>query len=912
MRLTDTTLRRAWKIEGGLNGNGASEKLDVLYLAKSGRFDEAIEAFRSIFHVPETLPSIPLFEELVRALGAGGRLREAEDLCRSMAGFQIRPTLAVESCLLTAYVRADELMRAHKALRMSTSPGRVLNSAVQEFAERGERINLINLINLTNLQSLSSQSLPSLKETLRGDLFCAAVKSAFKSGDLNEAEKVLVAMIQSAPPEKRYLGRYGFTTMLSECRSRGDKEGALRVFNSMESHGIEPNAFSLSALIATFIEAKDFSGAIDIFEQVRRKGAMELDGYVYHTILEAYAQLRDVDMFHVTLEEMKERGFRETAVSVTAQVRCYSACGWDRLALRTFETASRRGLVDLPLYNQVINLYAKRGVVERVLVLMEEMRVRGLRPNHVTYNLLTFAHGRNDNVVEALLVVEEMSKVGLRPTIVTYTTLMSLYVKVGMPDEALKMFDLALSKGFKPDVEMARLVIRATARHGGLSSAIAAVRKTMDAGGNDKILLMLVQELARSGDVKGAFTVLLDVGKNSKGVDVTFCNKMISFARSIDDVQVAVDVMERLGVKANLESIVQLVGLAIRENMTEMEHKLLELVCEDGSGESQRALVALLPVYAKHRRSVFVVWLMEVLGKQMSLTAHKHASRRLAIDRDWRTLENLSVFFDGEGSEDVKAIYVSSLADVYSRTGNCQKALHHVSWLRTAGRRLLTGDVNTLMRCGAITPRKALAELKDHRKVPSVDTFVLMLQFPGARAEEMSELVRAEFPFQKQLFDEVVRSKSADPETLNKAVTRMEIRGEQPSLLALLELQSLAGTPHGFVTTLKRVCDAKHNVKLEVASGVILNACSRHGAVCLVGLLVDDVTPMNKAPCMDALQAIVDSLVRSGHQEIVLELVNTVSDFGKSNEEVANVASDLRSYYDTLAMPLVSSGEQQD
>ncbi|KAJ8902681.1 hypothetical protein NDN08_006001 [Rhodosorus marinus] len=908
MRLTDTTLRRAWKIEGGLNGKGASEKLDVLYLAKSGRFDEALEAFRSIFHVPETPPSRALFEELVRALGAGGRLREAEDVCRSMADFQIRPTLGVESSMLIAYVRADELLRAQKALRMSTDPGRVLNSAVQEFAEHGERINLINLI---NLQSLPSH-LPCLQQAVRGDLFCAAVKSAFKSGDLNEAEKVLVAMIQSVPPEKRHLGRYGFTTMLSECRSRGDKEGALRVFNSMESHGIEPNAFSLSALLATFIEARDFTGAIDVFEKVRRKGTMELDGYVYHTILEAYAQLRDVDMFHATFQEMKERGFRETALSVTAQVRCYSACGWDRLALKTFEMASRRGLVDLPLYNQVINLYAKRGVVERVLELMKEMRVRGLRPNHVTYNLLTFAHGRNDNVVEALLVVDEMSKVGVRPTIVTYSTLMSLYVKIGMPDEALKMFDVALSKGFKPDLEMARLVIRATARHGGLSSAIAAVRKTMDAGGNDRILLMLVQELARSGDVRGAFTVLLDVGKYSKGVDVTFCNKMISFAKDIGDAQVAIDVMERLGVKVNLESIVELIGLAIRENMTEMENKLLELVCEEGSGESQRALVGLLPVYAKHRRSVFVVWIMEVLEKQMSLKAHKHASRRLAVDRDWRTLENLSAFFDGEGGEDVKAIYVSSLADVYSRTDKRQKALHHVSWLRTAGRRLLTQDVNTLMRCGAITPRNALAELKDNRKIPSVDTFVLMLQSPGASAEEMSELVRAEFPFQKQLFDEVVRSKRADPEMLRKAVTRMESRGERPSLLALLELQSLAGTPHGFVTTLKRVCEAKHNVKLEIASGVILNACSRHGAVCLVGLIVHDVTPMNRAPCTDALQTIVDSLVRSGHQEIVLELVNAVGNFGKSNDEVANVATDLRSYYNALTMPLVSSGEQQD
>mmetsp|Transcript_15639 Transcript_15639/g.22899 ORF Transcript_15639/g.22899 Transcript_15639/m.22899 type:complete len:912 (-) Transcript_15639:250-2985(-) len=911
MRLTDTILRRAWKIEGGLNGNGASEKLDVLYLAKSGRFDEALEAFRSIFHVPETPPSRALFEELVRALGTGGRLREAEDLCRSMASFQMRPTLAVESCMLTAYVRADELVRAQKTLQMSTDPGRILKSAVKEFAERGERSNLINLTNLINFKSLSSH-LPCLKQTVRGDLFCAAVKSAFKTGGLNEAEKVLVAMIQSVPEEKRHMGRYGFTTMLSECRSRGDKEGALRVFNSMESHGIRPNAFSLSALLATFIEAKDFTGAIDIFEKARRKAAMELDGYVYHIVLEAYARLRNVDMFHATFQEMKERGFRETAVSVTAQIRCYSACGLDRLALETFETASRRGLVDLPLYNQVINLFAKRGVVERVLDLMKEMRVRGLRPNHITYNLLTFAHGRNDNVVEALLVVEEMSKVGLRPTIVTYSTLMSLYVKVGMPDEALKMFDVALSKGFKPDLEMARLVIRATARHGGLSSAIAAVRKTMDAGGNDRILLMLVQELARSGDVRGAFTVLLDVGKHSEGVDVTFCNKMISFAKDLGDAQVAVDVMERLGVKVNLESIVELISLAIRENMTEVENKLLELVYEEGAGESQRALERLLPVYAKHRRSVFVVWLVEVLDKQISLKAHKHAGRRLAVDRDWRTLENLNAFFDRKGSEDVKAIYASNLADLYSRTDDRQKALHHLSWLRATGRRLLTLDVNTLMRCGAITPRKALTELKDNRKVPNVDTFVLMLQSPGANADEISELVRVEFPFQKQLFDEVVRSKRADPEMLNMAVTHMDTRDERPSLLALLELQSIAGTPHGFVTTLKRVCNAKHNVKLEIASGVILHACSRYGAVCLVGLIVDDVLPMNSAPCMDALQTIVDSLVSSGHQEIVLELVDTVSNFGQSNDEIANIATGLRSYCNTLTMPLVSSGEQKD
>ncbi|MBA0564781.1 hypothetical protein Golob_009692, partial [Gossypium lobatum] len=95
---------------------------------------------------------------------------------------------------------------------------------------------------------------------------------------------------------------------------------------------------------------------------------------------------------------------------------------------------------DLVSYNLMLNGLGKSGRVEEALSLFDEMRNRGITPDLYTYNSLILNLGTVGMVEQAGKFYEELQLMGLEPNVFTYNALIRGYSVSGNSDHAYAVY----------------------------------------------------------------------------------------------------------------------------------------------------------------------------------------------------------------------------------------------------------------------------------------------------------------------------------------------------------------------------------------------------------------------------------------------------------------------------------------
>jgi len=144
-------------------------------------------------------------------------------------------------------------------------------------------------------------------------------------------------------------------------------------------------------MIRNCAASHDLAGAMNVFQGLRRSG-VELNSVVYNTVLDACVECHDLKAAEAWIGQMK-------------------------LA----------GTADVVSYNTVIKAYLQNDNCDKARVLMEEMKDKGLKPNHVTFNELVHAIVSRGTAAQRAKVwdlVSEMQAFGMEPNQVTCSILL--------------------------------------------------------------------------------------------------------------------------------------------------------------------------------------------------------------------------------------------------------------------------------------------------------------------------------------------------------------------------------------------------------------------------------------------------------------------------------------------------------
>ncbi|KAH7302040.1 hypothetical protein KP509_23G053400 [Ceratopteris richardii] len=200
---------------------------------------------------------------------------------------------------------------------------------------------------------------------------------------------------------------------------------AQEVFDMLPARDI----VSWTALIAGF--AKHDLG----MEALRCFDCLQDDGF--HPNAVTYVSLQKGIEIHAKIEK---DGMLGTNLAVgNALIDMYVKCG---LISKAHEVFNRLPNQDVVSWTALIAGYAKHGDAMFALKCLDEMQLKGVAPNAVTYVCCLIACGRIGDVEKGKEIHEEIVSKGLLETLALGNALVDMYANCGFLKRALEVFDI--------------------------------------------------------------------------------------------------------------------------------------------------------------------------------------------------------------------------------------------------------------------------------------------------------------------------------------------------------------------------------------------------------------------------------------------------------------------------------------
>ncbi|XVF07975.1 hypothetical protein REPUB_Repub06bG0185400 [Reevesia pubescens] len=256
-----------------------------------------------------------------------------------------------------------------------------------------------------------------------------------------------------------------WSSLISACAKAGLVEQAFQLFEEMILTGCEPNSQCCNILLHACVQASQYDRAFRLFHH----WAGVQEGYTSNvdSMLSAKQQNNRTALNYITnshhLSFAKKFSFIPTTATYNTLMK---ACGTDYY---------------------------------RAKALMDEMKCRGLSPNHVSWSILIDICGGSGNVEGAIQILKTMRVTGIKPDVVAYTTAIKVCVRSKKLKLAFSLFEEMKRYRIQPNLVTYNTLLRARSRYGSLhevQQCLAIYQDLRKAGykSNDIYLKELIEE----------------------------------------------------------------------------------------------------------------------------------------------------------------------------------------------------------------------------------------------------------------------------------------------------------------------------------------------------------------------------------------------------------------------------------
>ncbi|XP_071736925.1 pentatricopeptide repeat-containing protein At4g21065-like [Rutidosis leptorrhynchoides] len=239
--------------------------------------------------------------------------------------------------------------------------------------------------------------------------------------------------------------------------SNCDQMGCARkVFDKMSDRDV----VSWTSVINGFVENKRHVEALRLFEKMETEG-IEVNNVTVVWVLRACAETGALSVGMKLNEIVKNRGSKMEMNVVTGLIDMYSKCGCIDSAIRIFNEASDK---DVYVWTAMISGLASHGRCKEAIELFERMERCDLKPDEKTMTAVLSACRNMGWINEGLSYFDKIKKVyKFRPTVQHYGCVVDLLARSGRLDDAEKFIK---SMPVEPDSVLWRSLIWGCKVHG--------------------------------------------------------------------------------------------------------------------------------------------------------------------------------------------------------------------------------------------------------------------------------------------------------------------------------------------------------------------------------------------------------------------------------------------------------------
>jgi pentatricopeptide repeat protein len=322
--------------------------------------------------------------------GAAGNSKRVQELFDEVMEKDVPITSDFIVSVLSICAQTSNVQMAEK-LYSQTKPKElsILSSFVRYFAESEQYDKACDIYEHDILgQNVNIQQSQHLDARMERSLMNAALKC----GRSHLAKNLL----SSSPSD---VAKH--ITMIRNCASEKNLKGAMEVFETLDSSGVELNSVIYNTVLDACVECRDLRKAEAWMERINKAGITDVVSY--NTLIKAHLQIGNFDKARSLMDDLREAGLEPNRVT----------------------------------FNELINALVTKGGESRrkqMWDIVDEMNAAGVKPNQVTISILLKSLNSYSCQKEVANTMDLINTMDEQMDEVLLSSVVEACVRIGKPD----------------------------------------------------------------------------------------------------------------------------------------------------------------------------------------------------------------------------------------------------------------------------------------------------------------------------------------------------------------------------------------------------------------------------------------------------------------------------------------------
>eukprot|EP01018_Ginkgo_biloba_P009795 Gb_07755 [translate_table: standard] len=226
---------------------------------------------------------------------------------------------------------------------------------------------------------------------------------------------------------------YVETKLLILYAKYGRLADARRILDDMPKR----NVVSWTAMISAYARHGYGEEALTLFIKMQRTG-IQPDQVTFVSVVPALSSLAALAYGKEIHEYIIRSGYQSDVFVGSALVDMYAKCASLQDARHVFDKMPERNVVS---WNAMIAGYAQNGFCDEAVKLFQQMQLRGMKPNSVTFASVLPACGNSATLQQGKEVHEDIIRSGVEFNVFVGSALVDMYAKCRSVEDARNVFD---------------------------------------------------------------------------------------------------------------------------------------------------------------------------------------------------------------------------------------------------------------------------------------------------------------------------------------------------------------------------------------------------------------------------------------------------------------------------------------
>ncbi|XP_057494825.1 pentatricopeptide repeat-containing protein At1g62260, mitochondrial-like [Actinidia eriantha] len=449
-----------WYIEEGRNlfdrmpeRNFTSWNTMITGYARNGRMEEALGLFNSM---PKR--NVVSWNAVISGFLYNGDVKSAIEYFERMP----ERDAASLSALVSGLIQNGELDKAARVLlgNEGKADGRenlihAYNTLIAGYAHRGR---------VDDARRLFDQ-IPFYPDCRRGHggrfardvvSWNSMIMCYVKAGEIFSAQELFDQMVER--------DTFSWNTMISGYVNMSDMEEASNLFCKMP----DPDTLSWNLMISGFVQMGNLELACDFFRRMPQKNLTS-----WSSMILGYGQIGDCEGAVKLFIQMQSKGEKPDGHTLSSILSVCAESVALQLGMQIHQQVIKATIMDAPLNNSLITMYARCGAIIQARAIFDEMKSQ---KDVISWNAMIGGYASHGFAAEALELFGAMKRLKVRPTYITFISVLKACAHAGLVEEGRMHFRFMVSEfGIEARVEHYASLVDIVGRHGKIEEAMAVI-----------------------------------------------------------------------------------------------------------------------------------------------------------------------------------------------------------------------------------------------------------------------------------------------------------------------------------------------------------------------------------------------------------------------------------------------------